>query len=111
MPELHQYRTLRATRLRLWWLDLRHYLQYTRRSAPQEHANWRQVRILIIRWFQYPVASATSERHMIQMIHLASKKAQLSLLLSVAALLSTPRSLQAQQPDRAWLRKVRIAAY
>jgi len=45
------------------------------------------------------------------MIHRASKKAQLSFLLSVSALLLTPRLLPAQQPDRAWLQKVRIAAY
>ncbi len=45
------------------------------------------------------------------MIHRTSKRAPLCLLLSVAALLSTPGTLQAQQPDRAWLQKVRIAAY
>ena len=45
------------------------------------------------------------------MIHCASKQAPLFLLLSVALLWSTPRSLTAQQPDRTWLHKVRIAAY
>ena len=45
------------------------------------------------------------------MIHCASKRAPLFLLLSVASLLSTAKSLPAQQADRAWLHKVRIAAY
>src|SRR6201996_1973832 len=47
----------------------------------------------------------------IRMVHCASKKAKLCLFLSVAALWSTPRSLPSQQPNRAWLQKVRIAAY
>jgi hypothetical protein len=44
------------------------------------------------------------------MVHCARKKAPFLLLLSLAAL-SIPKSLFAQQPDRAWLYKVRIAAY
>jgi len=45
------------------------------------------------------------------MMQRATKKAPLLYLLSVAVLLSTTRSLPAQQADRAWLQKVRIAAY
>jgi hypothetical protein len=48
------------------------------------------------------------------MVHRASQKAPLLLLLSLAAL-SLPKSLSAQQsapqPDRSWLYKVRISAY
>ncbi len=45
------------------------------------------------------------------MAHRARKKALLWLVLCVACFSSTPNSLQAQQPDRSWLYKVRIAAY
>jgi hypothetical protein len=45
------------------------------------------------------------------MIQRANKKAPFLYLLSVAVLLATTRSLPTQQADRAWLQKVRIAAY
>ena len=41
----------------------------------------------------------------------ATKKARLLLLLCAVAPCSTHRGLRAQEPDRAWLHKVRIAAY
>ena len=45
------------------------------------------------------------------MIHRARTKALFFLLLSAATYLSTSGWLHAQRPDRAWLQKVRIAAY
>jgi hypothetical protein len=42
---------------------------------------------------------------------MTSRRSQCSRFLALTALLSAPLSLVAQQPDREWLNKVRIAAY